>query len=173
MFTYLHDFFGGAEFHRGDAEEAMYWFANFNHEGQGSNLYSVLSTSQFKPGPISKGPSPRSAAEMMYQALEQEFGGTGEAAVAETSQPEPYDAETDTFQPSPRERTASSKPNDIPLQISMRMLQMKIAKAETARKVSHKDLSKMDYGQLERYYNQIERFDDSVYVPGIGWGGTK
>ena len=35
---------------RFDAEAAMYWFAHDWHSGQTSNLYSVLSTSQYKPG---------------------------------------------------------------------------------------------------------------------------
>ena len=30
-------------------EEAIYWFAGQYHSGQWSNLYSVLSTSDFKP----------------------------------------------------------------------------------------------------------------------------
>ena len=30
-------------------EEAIYWFARQYHSGQWSNLYSVLSTSDFKP----------------------------------------------------------------------------------------------------------------------------
>lgn len=34
-----------------DAEVAMYWFANHFHGGQWSNLYSVLSTSPYEPGP--------------------------------------------------------------------------------------------------------------------------
>jgi hypothetical protein len=63
--------------------------------------------------------------------------------------------------------------SDIPLEMSMQMLCMKISKAETARKIPHKDLSKMDYGQLQQYYNQVEKFDDTVYVPGVGWGGIK
>ena len=58
-------------------EEAIYWFANFNHGGQWSNLYSVLSTSPFRPGPISKGPEKGGSSEIMYQALEQEFGNSG------------------------------------------------------------------------------------------------
>lgn len=37
-------------------EEAIYWFASDWHGGQGSNLYSVLSTSEFKPGAIATGP---------------------------------------------------------------------------------------------------------------------
>ena len=35
---------------RFDAEAAMYWFAPDWHSGQDSNLYAVLSTSQYKPG---------------------------------------------------------------------------------------------------------------------------
>lgn len=33
-----------------DVEEAIYWFASDFHDGQGSNLYSILSTSDYRPG---------------------------------------------------------------------------------------------------------------------------
>lgn len=39
-----------------DREEAIYWFAYAWHGGQGSNLYSALSTSDYSPGPICCGP---------------------------------------------------------------------------------------------------------------------
>lgn len=74
MVNYLRSQFGNEEGFDGDAEAAMYWFANFNHGGQASNLYSVLSTSQFRPGPISRGPQKGSAEEMMYQSLVHQFG---------------------------------------------------------------------------------------------------
>lgn len=74
MLQFLQGQYGNEEGFEGDAEAAMYWFANYNHGGQDSNLYSVLSTSQFHPGPISRGPVQGSAEEMMYQSLEQEFG---------------------------------------------------------------------------------------------------
>jgi hypothetical protein len=38
-----------------DVQEAIYWFANDWHGGQGSNLYSVLSTSEYSPGPCKSG----------------------------------------------------------------------------------------------------------------------
>ena len=75
MLQFLQQQFGREEGFEGDAEAAMYWFANFNHGGQWSNLYSVLSTSRFSPGPIARGPQPESSEEMMYQALEAEYGG--------------------------------------------------------------------------------------------------
>lgn len=40
-----------------DAYCAIYWFAAHYHNGQRSNLYSVLSTSPYTPGPIERGPS--------------------------------------------------------------------------------------------------------------------
>ena len=55
-----------------DRECAIYWFANDYHGGQGSNLYSVLSTSEYWPGPIERGP--RSIAKILYEELEREFG---------------------------------------------------------------------------------------------------
>lgn len=75
MLQFLQSQYGNEEGFENDAEVAMYWFANFNHGGQSSNLYSVLSTSPFRPGPISRGPEPGSMEEMMYQSLEDEFGG--------------------------------------------------------------------------------------------------
>ena len=77
MMKFLHDQFGryGEEGFADSAEVAMYWFANHYHGGQWSNLYSVLSTSQFSPGPIANGPQPESMEADMYQALEAEFGG--------------------------------------------------------------------------------------------------
>jgi hypothetical protein len=35
---------------------AIYWFANDWHSGQWSNLYSVLSTSPYRPGMCERGP---------------------------------------------------------------------------------------------------------------------
>ena len=56
-----------------DQEDAIYWFAADNHMGQGSNLYSVLSTSPFSPGRLQSGPGSPAAVEL-YQALSKEFG---------------------------------------------------------------------------------------------------
>jgi len=77
MMHFLQQQFGryGEEGFADSAEVAMYWFANHYHGGQWSNLYSVLSTSQFSPGPISRGPEPESMEADMYQSLEAEYGG--------------------------------------------------------------------------------------------------
>lgn len=40
-----------------DAYAAIYWFASDWHGGQSSNLYSVLSTSPYKPGMMERGPA--------------------------------------------------------------------------------------------------------------------
>lgn len=61
---------GGLDF---DTEEAIYWFASGWHGGQRSNLYSALSTSEFKPGMAANGPEPDSVAAEMLTALEAEF----------------------------------------------------------------------------------------------------
>lgn len=53
-------------------EGAIYWFANDYHGDGGSALYSILSTSPFKPGPSVRGPEPE-IEQMMYDALEQEY----------------------------------------------------------------------------------------------------
>ena len=81
MFNYLHSLYGNEEGFRDDAEVAIYWFANFYHGGQSSNLYSVLSTSRFNPGPISKGPEPHSAEKMMYDDLVLKFPTGSEDAI--------------------------------------------------------------------------------------------
>lgn len=47
-----------SEADEGDREEAIYWFARAFHEGQWSRLYSIVSTSPFRPGPLANGPEP-------------------------------------------------------------------------------------------------------------------
>ena len=103
MIQFLNKKFGRWELANIDVEGAMYWFANFYHGGQNSNLYSVLS-SGFRPGRNTRGPDKDSMEATLFDALVHEF--TSNKPVDETSQPEPHDPETDTFQPSPRERTS-------------------------------------------------------------------
>jgi regulator of replication initiation timing len=62
-----------------EAEVAMYWFANHYHSGQSSNLYSILSTSPYQPGPNSTLQSEGYGVEDMYSALEHTFGNGGES----------------------------------------------------------------------------------------------
>jgi hypothetical protein len=57
-----------------DFEEAVYWFAHDYHGGQWSNLYSVLSTSKFKPGAYSTGLVDGSTALDLYTELCERFG---------------------------------------------------------------------------------------------------
>lgn len=133
MVAFLKKQFGseGSDF---DIEEAIFWFAANYHGGQSSNLYSAGSTSAFRPGPMANGPEQDGMGELMYQALVDMYGDSelksGEATeepdslpstkdriepqwgVSETSQLEPYDSETDTFQPSPRERTDEVPPKE-------------------------------------------------------------
>lgn len=63
-----------------DVESAIYWFANDYHGGQNSNLYSALSTSEFRPGPMHKGIEDEESelASMMYQDLVNTYGGMNE-----------------------------------------------------------------------------------------------
>ena len=56
-----------------DVEEAIYWFAHDHHGGQTSNLYSVLSTSKFKPGAYNTGLPDDSISLDMYTRLVEEF----------------------------------------------------------------------------------------------------
>lgn len=74
MMNFLLTQFGREPGWMDEAEEAIYWFANFNHGGQATNLYSILSTSSFQPGPISRGPEKGSMSEMMLDSLEAEYG---------------------------------------------------------------------------------------------------
>ena len=53
-----------------DVEEAIYWFAADYHGGQSSNLYGVLSTSDYRPGPLCRGPEDK----FLYHELEDEYG---------------------------------------------------------------------------------------------------
>ncbi len=56
-----------------EAEVAIYWFANHYHEGQNSELYSILSTSPFKPGMLSKFENEDEIVQDMYADLEENF----------------------------------------------------------------------------------------------------
>ena len=63
----------GREADEFDIEEAIYWFANHYHGGQSSNLYSALSTSEYRPGPMTNGPEEGSMGEMIYADLVDTF----------------------------------------------------------------------------------------------------
>jgi len=53
-----------------EREAAIYWFANDWHGGQGSNLYAVLSQSDYQPGPLESG----CEGSILYEDLEAHFG---------------------------------------------------------------------------------------------------
>lgn len=72
-FRHLHSDINGPD-GKFDIEGAIYWFANDYHGGGGSALYSILSTSKFSPGPSVRGPE-EGLEKMMYEALEQKYGG--------------------------------------------------------------------------------------------------
>jgi hypothetical protein len=63
----------GREADEFDIEEAIYWFASDYHGGQSSNLYSALSTSEYRPGRMSSGPEEGSMGEMIYSDLVDTF----------------------------------------------------------------------------------------------------
>lgn len=78
MVNYLKDEFGGFEGNDDfSSEEAIYWYAYNNHGGQRSNLYSVLSTSEYKPSPLYSNidDSDDEISLAMYNTLTQKFGG--------------------------------------------------------------------------------------------------
>jgi hypothetical protein len=56
-----------------DIEGAIYWFSRDWHGGQWSNLYSALSVSEYRPGPLCRGPEPDSTQSDMYQYLVETF----------------------------------------------------------------------------------------------------
>ena len=51
-----------------DREEALYWWSADHHEGQWSEAYSILSTSEFRPSRLSNGPD-SSDAILIYEGL--------------------------------------------------------------------------------------------------------
>ena len=53
-----------------DAEAAIYWFAGDYNEGQFSDLYKILSTSKYRPGPMESGPADSESVNMLYEELE-------------------------------------------------------------------------------------------------------
>ena len=68
MIDYIRKVYG-READEFDMEEAIYWFSNDYHGGQSSNLYSALSMSEYRPGPMSNGPEEGSMGEMIYGDL--------------------------------------------------------------------------------------------------------
>ncbi len=56
------------------AEIAIYWFACHWHGGQHSNLYAVLSSSPYAPGPLTRLETEAEPVADMVAALEAEFG---------------------------------------------------------------------------------------------------
>lgn len=55
-----------------DVEEALYWFAHDFYDGQGSSLYEVLCTSEYRPGLYHTSPSTTESLEF-YQILKNSF----------------------------------------------------------------------------------------------------
>jgi len=62
-------------------ESAIYWFANDYHNGGGSELYQILSTSKFRPGPSHRSVDDEGDEidKMMYEELERYFIPKGRA----------------------------------------------------------------------------------------------
>lgn len=57
-----------------DMEAAIYWFSQDYHSGQWSDLYSIGSTSEYRPSPLAKGiESEPETTQMLYQALEEKY----------------------------------------------------------------------------------------------------
>jgi len=64
-----------------EIEIAMYWFAMYWHGGQSSNLYEVLSTSPYNPGPMGRLEGESDTVHTLYEALEAEYGGRADISV--------------------------------------------------------------------------------------------
>lgn len=56
-------------------EAAIYWFASDYHSGQNSELYSILSTSDYNPSRLNRGgvKGEDETIQMLYDALEEKF----------------------------------------------------------------------------------------------------
>jgi hypothetical protein len=67
MVEHLKSFDASADIEFG-REEAIYWFANDYHGGQGSGLYRALCASAYRPGPLARSPQSDYAFHM-YDAL--------------------------------------------------------------------------------------------------------
>lgn len=83
MVDFLKKEFGG-EADDFDVEAAIWWFANDYHGGQWSDLYSILSTSEFKPGRSHHSVKDEGdMAEMMYEALEKRYSKMIKASLSD------------------------------------------------------------------------------------------
>jgi len=69
MMDFLKSRYGGGSA-KDSAEIAIYWFANHYHGGQWSELYSILSTSPYRPGPMGNLEKEDEEIQMMYEDLE-------------------------------------------------------------------------------------------------------
>ena len=73
MMNFLKSQFGDEEEMDNEAEIAIYWFASNWHEGQASELYSILSTSPYHPGSLTSFDTEDDTVKNMYYMLEDEF----------------------------------------------------------------------------------------------------
>jgi len=69
MRAYLDGVMSDYEASEFDREEAIYWFACEYHDGQSSNLYAALSASEYKPGPLARGPEVFPARELYCELI--------------------------------------------------------------------------------------------------------
>lgn len=83
MYDYLFSQYGNEG--KDEIEIAIYYFSEHFHSGQGSNLYSALSTSPYRPGPNSRMESEGEMVKMMYDDLDDKFaGGLGKKHMGES-----------------------------------------------------------------------------------------
>jgi hypothetical protein len=53
-----------------DAAQALHWYCANYHEGQGSELYGLLSALKYNPGRLENGPDSDGPSGMLYEMLE-------------------------------------------------------------------------------------------------------
>ena len=121
MMQFLQTQSGSDEGWQDEAEVAIYWFANDYHGGQWSNLYSVLSTSPFRPVRSSGGIESEGdgMAKMFYDALVSKYAPSEYADAGFEFNPDkstdPADVDNSSeYSHAPEMRVRSDEPqNDV------------------------------------------------------------
>lgn len=91
MLSHLNNQYKNSGFDRFDAEAAIYWFAYGHHNGQSSNLYSTLSTSQYKPArSMNDVADEGEMAKIMYDNLVSTYSGNNENGNTELKEYDNY-----------------------------------------------------------------------------------
>jgi len=159
-----------------DVESAIYWFANDYHGGQSSNLYSALSTSEFRPGPMHRGIEDEESemATMMYRDLEDKYAGGGQEPEPEVDNSEwmglSMNEEEKWMQDAVKRPGALHKKLGIPedQEIPMELINKKLAelkkKSEGDKTLSKEDLRfqrQLNFAKNAKNINETMKQDSS------------